>query len=215
MAFYILRHLQYGPNSNSANILDNSPSRILPLTFLEEISENNVKDKLISFTTARLNKINLLCDSSYKVPEPIAYFSGKHSFLKSFLYLTSIDYYKNCHLPKKADEILHNYIKNLLMDEKGHPKSKNKCKKLLQNVLTMGKNTDDTDPFVNPLFNTLFDFIKEKILIIKCDNNGYYHTTVPKKIPNLTSEETENICYILLQLPNNKFSPYGKTYYKK
>jgi len=238
MAFELLRNLQYGSGSDCGQNLNRYPSRILPISFIDEFDDiqNEVlgvdicvtdlkggkesEDSIptIEFEPPRLGKGVIVCDSRRKLPEPAAYFSGAHSFVMSYLYLTHVEFYQNCHLPRRATEILRDYLREQLTLKPGaEEKKRGGGKKLIQLLMAKGEEGLDTDPSKNPYFSTLYDHLLKKdetIVIIRSSETGYYSRTLPTKLPKFTldPEKANKTCYILLELPNGRFSPYGKTY---
>lgn len=212
MAFEVLRHLQYGSGSDCGQNLNHHPSRILPISYLEETKES--KDlNVIQVIPPRLGCLRIILDGSVKLPEPSAYFKGANSFLRSYLYLTNKEFYENCHLPKKADEIISSFMKDLC--QKHEKKNKGKTKKLIQ-LLMSQTHGYDTDPSSSPYFAEFYDILlrkeKEEVVIIKSSEIGNFRKTLPVKLPVFTTEPTNKIAYIFLNLPDNTFSPYGRTF---
>lgn len=221
MAFEILRHLQYGSGSDCGQNLNRHPSRIIPITFLEEERPFGLysDSEVISFIPPRLGEDRIICDLQTLLPEPAAYFRGQNSFLKAYLYLSSLEFYQYCHLPKKADDIMQKYLRDIC--EKHPEKNKGKVKKLIQSIMNNGRDIFDTDPRNNPYFSVFYDLLfpndSAQIIIVKSSEEGNYRKTIPAKLPSLTLDKTETgkICYILLSLPNHTFAPYGRAYLAK
>lgn len=211
MAFEILRHLQYGSGSDCGQNLNHHPSRILPISYIED--EDVRGYSTIQVIPPRLGSLRIYLHSSMKLPEPSAYFKGGNTFLKSYLYLTDQNFYSNCHLPKKVDDIISTSMKNICKENER--KNRGKMKKLIQ-LLMAQTHRYDTDPKSSPYFSEFYDILlkkeKEEVLIIKSSEVGNYRKTLPAKLPNLTLEPTKKTCYVFLYLPDNTFSPYGRSY---
>ena len=186
MSFDILRQLQYCTGSCYGDNLNMVPSRIIPISLVEDISGNETNNdgkinNIIYYIPPRLGKEYVICNTENKLPEPSAYFRSPNTFLKSLLYLSNVNYYK----------------------------------KLIQIIMNNTGGTFDTDPDKNPFFSKFIKVIlkKEKydIIIIRANDAGYYFDTVPSKLPklNLISGKPN---YILLLHSNGLYSPYGKAY---
>ncbi len=231
MAFEILRHLQYGAGSDFGQNLNFPPSRIVPLSIYEmeyKDSEQEIdkpckeEKKRIPFIPPRLGDEVIVCQPGHCLPEPAAYFQAPHTFLKSVLYLRFQSYYQQSHLPKKSNDILMNYLKELLnvfVKEVGQ-KKEGSAKKLMQSLLGPKANQIDTDPAFNPHFSVLVDLLfpnpSEQIIVVHSNKEGEFYCTTPNKLPenlsNTNVKEASTCFFVLVQLSNNLFSPYGKTY---
>lgn len=217
MTFNILRKLQYCTGSDYGDNLNMAPSRIIPISLVEDNDNNK---NIISYVPPRLGNEYVICERNKKLPEPSAYFRSPNTFLKSLLYLCNVKYYDNVHLPLKANTILEHYLKDIF-EEMSKNKENTKTKKLTQTILNNSDGIFDTDPDNNPYYS---DFLKillkrEKcnILVIRSDDDGNYYDTVPNIIPSLrikSEKENSELYYILLQNSNGLFSPYGKAYKK-
>ena len=214
MSFDILRQLQYCTGSCYGDNLNMVPSRIIPISVVEDISEDSDNSSdIIYYIPPRLGKEYVICNNENKLPEPSAYFRGPNTFLKSLLYLSNVNYYDNVHLPLKADTILNTYIRNIF--EEQLTENIQSYKKLIQVIMNNTGGTFDTDPDKNPFFSKFIKVIlkKEKcdVIIIRSNDSGYYFDTVPNKLPklNLISGKPN---YVLLLHSNGLYSPYGKAY---
>jgi hypothetical protein len=218
MSFDILRQLQYCTGSCYGDNLNMVPSRIIPISLVEDISGNETNNdgkinNIIYYIPPRLGKEYVICNTENKLPEPSAYFRSPNTFLKSLLYLSNVNYYDNVCLPLKADTILNAYIRDIF--EEQSTENIQSYKKLIQIIMNNTGGTFDTDPDKNPFFSKFIKVIlkKEKydIIIIRANDAGYYFDTVPSKLPklNLISGKPN---YILLLHSNGLYSPYGKAY---
>jgi hypothetical protein len=238
MAFELLRHLQYGLGSDCGKDLRNYPSRVIPISFVNglEICSLGLSDKKrIYYECVRLCENVILCDKNVLLPEPPVYFKGRHSLIKSYLYLSSVEFYNNCHLPKKSSEMVRIFLKKIF-EKYGKKstsseiiKSRGAEKKLIQNLFLKGDEGIDTDPCENQYFQYIYDNLldncdsenkeaenKPFFLIVKSGDSGNYLKTLPEQIPDLISQKTKDkqkTCYIFLELPNHRFCPYGKSYF--
>ena len=215
MTFNILRQLQYCNGSDYGDNLNIAPSRIIPISLIEDNDNNK---NIISYVPPRFGNEYVICDRNKKLPEPSAYFRSPNTFLKSLLYLCNVKYYDNVHLPLKANTILEHYLKDIF-EEMSKNKENTKTKKLTQIILNNSDGIFDTDPHTNPYYSDFLKILlkKEKynILVIRSDYNGNYYDTVPTIIPSLSiKNENSEVYYILLQNSNGLFSPYGKSYIK-
>lgn len=219
MAFEVLRNLQYGSGCDCGQNLNHHPSRIIPLSFLDDsdLVESESCD-ILSFVPPRLGEVMILKNPNKQLPEPAAYFQGTNSFLKSYLYLHSIEYYQYCHLPRRGEEILTKFLMDLCKNNE--EKSKGKVKKLIQSIMNTGREMFDTDPDNNSYFSEFYELLlsdkKTQVIIVQSSNDKTFSRTIPSKLPKLTLEKTETAitCYILLLLPNGQFSPYGRAWLK-
>ena len=213
MAFDILRQLQYCTGSDYGDNLNMVPSRIIPISLVEDNDDINDND-IIYYVPPRLGNEYVICKPDKKLPEPSAYFRSPNTLLKSFLYLSNIKYYNNVHFPLEADTILNEYLKKIFGKHSKNPEIS--CKKLTQVILNNTNNNFDTDPNKNPYFSKFIKFITKNeqcdIIIIRSDNNGNYIDTVPSNLPKLSLCENKKVYYVLLQHSNGLFSPYGKAY---
>jgi len=215
MAFDILRQLQYCTGSDYGDNLNLAPSRIIPISLVEDISNEVNDDNVIYYIPPRLGNEYVICESDKKLPEPSAYFRSPNTFMKSLLYLSNMSYYNNAHLPVKANRILDKYLRDVF--EKYSTKKENiTYKKIIQIILNNTSGDFDTDPDKNPHYSKFIKLIlkeeKCNILVIRSDDKGNFLDTVPNKIPTLDIKENKDIYYILLQHSNGLFSPYGKAY---
>lgn len=211
MTFDILRQLQYCIGSDYGDNLNMPPSRIIPISLVEDNDNKNI----ISYVPPRLGNEYIICERNKKLPEPSAYFRSPNTFLKSLLYLCDVKYYENVHLPLKANIILEHYLK-YIFEKMSKSKENSKTKKLTQTILNNSDGIFDTDPNNNPYYSDFINILikKEKcnIIVIRSDDNGNYYDTVPNTIPSLSIKSDTNIYYIFLQNSNGLFSPYGKAY---
>lgn len=202
----LLKHLQYSSNSDCGKNMNHFPSRMVPVSISYE--DDN---KSVIFILPNNGEMKIILEKRVKVPEPPAYFLGRHSFIKSYLYLSSMDFYSICHFPKRSDSYVEDFLKKTMRIEKEADKNKGKIKKMIQNILS--SDILDTDPHTNIYFSILFETLPN-IIIVRTNSQGYFSKTIPSKLPELTTSKTENPCFILLQLPNKKFCPYGKAFIK-
>ena len=121
--------------------------------------------------------------------------------------------------------------------DKPKPKS-DKKKKLVKYLFTSGVLSVDTDPNMNRYFTELYDNLflqklsssdsdiqpkksnKHTIIVIK--TRPHYDQSYKLKFDKLyptcfkkyqyTSNKTNHMAYLILELPNNKFCPFGTTY---
>jgi len=214
MAFNILRQLQYCTGSDYGNNLNSAPSRIIPISLVED-KEDVKDDKIIYYIPPRLGNEYIICEHDKKLPEPSAYFRSPNTLLKSFLYLSCVEYYNNVHLPKKADTILQQYLRNVF-EKYSRGKENITYKKIIQVILNNTDGEFDTDPDKNPYYSKFIKLLvkheKCNIIVIRSGDNGNFLDTVPSKLPRLDVIKSKNMYYILLQRPNGLFSPYGKAY---
>jgi hypothetical protein len=217
MTFNILRQLQYCTGSDYGDNLNMAPSRIIPISLVEDNDNNK---NIISYVPPRLGNEYVICERNKKLPEPSAYFRAPNTFLKSLLYLCSVKYYDNVHLPIKANNVLEHYLKDIF-EEMSKNKENTKTKKLTQIILNNSDGIFDTDPNNNPYYTDFIKILLKKqkcnIIIIRSDDYGNYYDTVPNIIPSLSiknEKEQSEVYYILLQNSNGLFSPYGKAYLK-
>jgi len=213
MSFDILRQLQYCAGSCYGDNLNMVPSRIIPISLVEDISENDDNGNIIYYIPPRLGKEYVICNNENKLPHPSAYFRSPNTFLKSLLYLSNVNYYDNVSLPVKANTILNTYIRDIFVEQSNENIHSNK--KLVQIIMNNTGGTFDTDPDKNPFFSKFIKVIlkKEKcdIIIIRANDSGYYFDTVPNKLPNLNLISGKPN-YILLLHSNGLYSPYGTAY---
>jgi len=217
MAFNILKQLQYCSGSDYGNNLNQPPSRIIPISLIDEDKESD--DNTIYYLLPRLGHDCIICNNSKKLPEPSAYFKSPNTLIKSLLYISNMEYYNNAQFPIKSDSILNKYLCKIFT-EYSKPKKENfTYKKLVQTILNNTNGDFDTDPDKNPYFskfiNIILNYEKCNLIIIREDDNGNFLNTVPNKIPEISINENKNIYYVLLQNSNGLFSPYGKAYEKK
>jgi hypothetical protein len=90
MAFEILRQLQYCTGSDYGDNLNIAPSRIIPISLVEDIN-NDADDSVIYYVPPRLGNEYVICEPDKKLPEPSAYFRSPNTMLKSLLYLSNMD----------------------------------------------------------------------------------------------------------------------------
>lgn len=215
MAFTILRQLQYCSGSDYGNNFNNPPSRIIPISLIEDY-ENKSNSPIIKYIPPRLGNEYILCENGKKLPEPSAYFKSPNTLLKSLLYISNIEYHNNVIYPKKANDILQKYLSTIFEKYTKSVKEKSSYKKLVQVILNNTNGAFDTDPNKNPYFvkfiNAILKYEKCNIIIIREDDNGNFLDTVPNKIPSLDLVKNENVYYIILQNSNGLYSPYGKAY---
>jgi len=182
-----------------------------------EDTEGIEDEKIIYYITPRLGNEYIICKKSKKLPEPSAYFRSPNTFLKSFLYLSNVEYYNNIHLPKKANMMLQQYLRNVF-EKYSKSKENIKYNKIIQVILNNTDGEFDTDPNKNPHYSNFIKLImkheKGNIIVIRSDDNGNFMDTVPSKIPQLDITDNENMYYVLMQGSNGLFSPYGKAYKK-
>jgi hypothetical protein len=196
----------------------NHPMRII----LHEEEDNEIEkkrgeEKKISLIDSEMKGFEIVMGEGEKLSKPRVYFNEKNSFLKSYLYLTDMIFYENCHLPGRSNQIIDKFMKKISEELIG--KSRGKGKKLMQTVINYGISNIDTDPKYSFYFSDLYDILftkrnKHKIVVLESDEYFYHKKTIPNKIPKLYKEKTENICYIFLYLPNGRFCPYGISYLK-
>ena len=208
MSFDILKQLQYCTCSDYGNNLNKSPSRIIPFHLADDSDESDCKF-ISPYVPHRLGNEMIICDSSIKLPAPCAYFKGSNTFIKSFLYLTNNDYYKNVHLPLKVSLIMETYIKNLIntYTEKEKKKNNKFIQYLLNNKIKDINFEPNKNKYFNKLLNLLLKYNKCEIVVIKENSNGCFKDIIPKNFNK--SKKKNKKYYILLQHLNGLYSPYG------
>ena len=215
MAFTILKQLQYCSGSDYGNNMNSPPSRIIPISLIDDIKDVG-DNKIIYYVPPRLGNEYIICDSKRKLPEPSAYFKYPNTLLKSLLYISNVDYHNNVQFPLKADGILQKYLFKIFEKYSEINKENSTYKKLVQTILNNTNGDFDTDPDKNPYFTKFINLIlkheKCNLVIIRADNTGNFLDTVPSKIPSLNTINNNKMYYVLLQNSNGLFSPYGKAY---
>ncbi len=220
MAFNIIMQLQYCTGSDYGSNLNVHPSRIIPISLVEDNEDMN-DNNIIYYVPPILGNEYIICEKTRKLPEPSAYFKSPNTLLKSLLYISNIEYHKNVPFPKKADSILQKYLYKIFEKYTKSKKEHSTYKKLVQIILNNTGGDFDTDPDKNPHFskfiNAILKYEKCNLIIIRSDDTGNFLDTVPSKIPSLDTIKNDNddIYYILLQNSNGLFSPYGKAYKSK
>ena len=71
MTFNILRQLQYCNGSDYGDNLNIAPSRIIPISLIEDNDNNK---NIISYVPPRFGNEYVICDRNKKLPEPSAYY---------------------------------------------------------------------------------------------------------------------------------------------
>ena len=215
MAFNILRQLQYCTGSDYGSNLNVPPSRIIPISLVEDnedVNDNNI----IYYVPPRLGNEYVICETTRKLPEPSAYFKSPNTLLKSLLYISNMDYNNNVSFPTKADSILQKYLYKIFEKYTESKKENSTYKNLVQIILNNTGGDFDTDPDKNPYFSKFITTILKhegcKLVIVRADDTGNFLDTVPSKIPSLDTNKSDDLYYILLQNSNGLFSPYGKAY---
>jgi len=165
------------------------------------------------------NYFNHITHISYsnasELPNPSIYFSSPHTFLKSYLYLTHIEFNKSVKYPLKSDIILKRYIK-IKVNKESEKKIIGVKASFFRKLVS---DADfDTDPNKNVYFSKFIDLIlddkKEDFIIIRCGKNGLCKDTIPYKIPrnSVTQKKKSKKYYVFLMKYDGLFAPYGVTY---
>ena len=222
MNLKVLNQLQYGTANNFGKNYCIPPSRIVPISF-KEISEiQNHKNILYYVTPQQENKF-IMCEKKGTLFEPSSYFSPPHTFLKSFLFLTSKSFYMIMGKPKERQDFIMRFLKDkmsILMNKTNDKKEKRDIQKFMQKIFYIKNDIEyDTDPFRNKYFKLMCKAIhvdKISFVVVHTDNEGYYKDITPKHLDvskiNSSSNEYSEKYLIMLQLPNSNFSPCGISY---
>jgi hypothetical protein len=210
-SFELLKHLQCCLGSNYSSNLNHAPCRILKS---EEKEIKEFKDNIF-YIPPRLGYFKISLEIGSFLPEPSAYFSPPHTFIKSYLFLSSLEFYETCYLPKKAKKLLNTFLKEIFLSVE---KRKGHTKKLIQKVMYQKNDNLDTDPeksiYFSEIYKTLFSSEENNLILVQSSKENTFLRTIPSNLPKLTKEKTNKNCYILLQFPDKTFAPYGKIYIK-
>ena len=182
-----------------------------------DVKQDSVEDKknVIQLKTINNNILYISYSNNSDIINPSISFSSPHTFLKSYLYLTHVEFNKSVDYSLKSDIILKRYLKSKV--------NKESEKKLIGVKATFYRklvsDVDfDTDPDKNIYFSKFIDLIlddkKEDFIIIRCGKNGLCEDTVPYKIPrnSVTKNKRLKKYYVFLMKYDGLFAPYGMTY---